>query len=67
MKTGKECARVLSACGKPNYQQQLTKELNAIGNSEMWRAGQATRDLRPKEEAKAVTDATKGVAGRQSN
>src|SRR5512145_3474221 len=29
VKSGKECARVLSACGKADYQQQLTKELNA--------------------------------------
>src|SRR5437667_2440062 len=28
VKTGKECARVLSACGKADYQKQLTKELN---------------------------------------
>jgi len=37
VKTGKECARVLSACGKPDYQKQLTKELSAIGNSKCGR------------------------------
>src|SRR5574338_1480856 len=31
--TGKECARVLSACGAPNYQVQLQKELNKIRDS----------------------------------
>src|ERR1700751_6175050 len=36
VKTGKECARVLSACGKSDYQKQLAKELNVVGNSEMW-------------------------------
>jgi ketol-acid reductoisomerase len=67
VKTGKECARVLSACGKPDYQKQLTKELNAIGNSEMWMAGKAVRALRPKEPARAIAKGTKGVAGRASN
>ena len=46
--TGKETARVLSACGAPNYQEALGKELHALGNSEMWLAGKATRSLRPK-------------------
>jgi ketol-acid reductoisomerase len=67
VKTGKECARVLSACGKENYQTQLTKELNAVGNSEMWQAGKAVRSLRPKEAARAIAKDTKGVAGRSHN
>ncbi|HLH54749.1 MAG TPA: ketol-acid reductoisomerase [Verrucomicrobiae bacterium] len=67
VKTGKECARVLSACGKPDYQKQLTRELNEIGNSEMWQAGKAVRALRPKEPARAIAKGTKGVAGRASN
>ena len=67
VKTGKECARVLSACGKANYQVALQKELNQIRDSEMWRAGAAVRALRPKEAAKAISKSTKGVAGRQSN
>ena len=64
---GVEAARVLRACGKPDYQQQLGKELAEIGNSEMWQAGKATRALRPKEKAKAITKSTKGVAGRKTN
>jgi ketol-acid reductoisomerase len=67
VKTGKECARVLSACGKADYQKQLTKELNQLGNSEMWRAGKAVRALRPKEPARAIAKGTKGVAGRAHN
>ena len=67
VKTGKECARVLSACGKSDYQKQLTKELNTLGNSEMWRAGKAVRALRPKEPARAIAKGTKGVAGRAAN
>jgi ketol-acid reductoisomerase len=64
VKTGAECARVLSACGKADYQKQLTKELNVIGNSEMWRAGKAVRALRPREAARAIAKGTKGVSGR---
>ncbi len=67
VKTGKETARVISACGKPNYQEQLTKELAEIGNSEMWTAGKAVRALRPKEAAKQIAKGTKGVSGRDSN
>jgi ketol-acid reductoisomerase len=65
--TGKETERVLSACGAPDYQAGLTRELEELGNSEMWRAGKATRALRPKEEARQIGADTKGVAGRASN
>jgi len=67
VKTGKETARVLATCGKPDYQDGLAKELSEIGNSEMWRAGKAVRALRPKEPAKQVSKSTKGVAGRAAN
>lgn len=65
--SGTETARVLKACGQPDYQQQLTKELQLIGNSEMWQAGKATRALRPKEPARTISKATKGIGGRASN
>jgi ketol-acid reductoisomerase len=65
--TGKETERVLSACGAPDYQAALTKELSELGNSEMWQAGKATRALRPKEPARAIGADTKGVTGRESN
>jgi len=65
--SGKECARVLEACGAPDYQEQLGKELAEIGNSEMWRAGKATRELRPKEERQPLPAGTRGVSGRDSN
>jgi len=67
VKTGKECTRVLTACGAPDYQVQLQKELSEIRDSEMWLAGKAVRELRPKEGAKAITKGTKGVAGRGTN
>jgi ketol-acid reductoisomerase len=63
--SGAETERVLTACGKPDYQQDLAKELHVIRDSEMWRAGSATRSLRPKESAKEISAATKGVRGRQ--
>ncbi len=67
VKSGKETKRVLSSGGKKNYKELLDKELAVMGNSEMWRAGKAVRNLRPKEKARATTRATKGVAGRKSN
>ena len=67
VKSGKECARVLSACGKKDYQKGLSKELAQIGNSEMWQAGKAARALRPKEPARLIAAGTKGVAGRAAN
>jgi ketol-acid reductoisomerase len=63
--SGAETTRVLESCGAPDYQKQLGKELAVIRDSEMWRAGSATRSLRPKEAAKEITANTKGVGGRQ--
>ncbi len=72
VKSGKETSRVLSSCGRADYQQQLDKELALIGDSEMWRAGQAVRNLRPKQTSARATGKTaavqaKGVSGRGSN
>lgn len=67
VKSGAETRRVLSACGRSNYQKQLAKELAVMANSEMWLAGKATRALRPKETAKKISKATKGIAGRKGN
>lgn len=67
VKTGKECARVLKACGGSNYQALLQKELSEIRDSEMWRAGKAVRELRPKEPAKLIGKGVKGISGRAAN
>ena len=67
VKSGAETKRVIEVCGAPDYQEKLTVELDEIGNSEMWRAGKATRDLRPKEAAREIDANTKGVGGRGSN
>jgi ketol-acid reductoisomerase len=67
VRNGKETERVLRICGKENYKEILDGELSAMGSSEMWRAGAAVRSLRPKEKAKVITKATKGIGGRKSN
>jgi ketol-acid reductoisomerase len=67
VKTGKECARVLKACGGKNYQAQLQKELTKIRDSEMWQAGKAVRALRPKESGKTLLKDVKGISGRAAN
>ena len=63
---GDETRRVLRACGVANYQQRLGKELAAMRESEMWRAGAASRALRPKETAKKTSAKAKGTAGRNA-
>jgi ketol-acid reductoisomerase len=47
VKSGKETARTLEANSRPDYQQNLDKELAEIRNSEMWQAGVVVRSLRP--------------------
>ena len=65
--SGAETSRVISACGRPDYKEQLGKELAVMANSEMWQAGKATRDLRPKEPVKQASESAKGTGGRKSN
>jgi ketol-acid reductoisomerase len=44
---GDETRRVLEANSRPDYRQQLEKELKAVADSEMWKAGSVVRSLRP--------------------
>ncbi len=67
VKSGDETKRVISVCGKKDYVTRLDKELSQLGTSEMWEAGKAVRNLRPKQKAKAVTKQTKGISGRKAN
>ena len=67
VKTGKETARVICAPAASDYKERLDKELDAIGNSEMWQAGKAVRNLRPKTPRPRPSKATKGVYGRGKN
>jgi ketol-acid reductoisomerase len=43
---------VLEANSAPDYLQKLQVELDAIKNSEMWKAGAAVRALRPENRKK---------------
>jgi ketol-acid reductoisomerase len=44
---GDETRRVLESNSRPDYRQQLEKELKAVADSEMWQAGSLVRSLRP--------------------
>jgi ketol-acid reductoisomerase len=50
---GEETRRVLETNSRPDYRQQLEKELKAIADSEMWQAGGVVRALRPERAAKS--------------
>ena len=67
VKTGAEAQRVITVCGKPNYQERLNGELAQIRNSEMWKAGAAVRKLRPTEAQKKISKDTKGISGRSGS
>jgi ketol-acid reductoisomerase len=45
--SGEETRIVLEKNSDPRYRENLEKELKAIRDSEMWRAGAAVRSLRP--------------------
>jgi ketol-acid reductoisomerase len=47
VETGEETRRTLEANSRPDYRQQLEKELKEIADSEMWQAGKQVRGLRP--------------------
>jgi ketol-acid reductoisomerase len=51
--TGVETRRVLEANSRKDYRAQLEKELKAVAESEMWRAGTVVRSLRPERAAKS--------------
>ena len=51
--SGEETRIVLEANSAPDYRVRLQKELEEIRNSEMWRAGEAVRKLRPERRKKS--------------
>lgn len=67
VKNGDECKRVLRSTGQKGYQEKLQKELEEMRNSEMWRAGTASRALRPKTPEKQRIVSSVGTKGRASN
>ena len=50
VETGAETRRTLESNSRPDYRQQLQKELAEIADSEMWKAGAVVRSLRPERE-----------------
>jgi ketol-acid reductoisomerase len=50
---GAETRRVLESNSRPDYREQLEKELKAVADSEMWQAGTVVRSLRPERAAKS--------------
>jgi len=50
---GDETRRVLEANSRPDYRQQLEKELKEVAESELWQAGTVVRSLRPERAAKS--------------
>jgi len=64
VKEGAETKRVLKSLGNPNYKQELQKELAEMANSEMWLAGKACRELRPKEPTSKQIKSKVGTQGR---
>ena len=45
--SGEEARRTLEANSRPDYRQQLEKELKEVADSELWQAGAQVRALRP--------------------
>ncbi len=50
---GEETRRVLEANSRPDYREQLEKELKEVADSELWQAGAVVRALRPERAAKS--------------
>lgn len=67
VKSGEETKRVLKSTGGADYKQQLEKELKELRESEMWRAGAASRALRPNVPEAQRVKSTAGTAGRGHN
>jgi ketol-acid reductoisomerase len=59
--SGAETRRVLETTGQPDYLVTLRRDLDEIGNHEMWVVGKIVRDLRP-ENARALKKAAKTAA-----
>jgi len=53
VENGNEARRTLDVNSKPDYKVSLQKELDELRNSEMWRAGQTVRSLRPENQKNA--------------
>jgi len=61
VKSGKEAAISIESNSKPDYHENLQKELAQVAGDEMWRIGKIVRELRP--ESKAQQQLTGAAAG----
>jgi ketol-acid reductoisomerase len=50
VEAGEETRIVLEKSKDPDYRQKLAEELKQMGSSEMWRAGETVRSLRPRKQ-----------------
>ena len=60
-----EAKEVIRDTGRPDYKEFMAAKLQAMHDSEMWKAGEAVRALRPHEKAKANAATAAGVKGRK--
>jgi len=60
-----EAREVIRDTGRKDYKEFMAAKLQAMHDSEMWKAGEAVRSLRPHEKAKANAAKAAGVKGRK--
>ena len=60
-----EAKEVIRDTGRPDYKEFMAAKLQDMHDSEMWKAGEAVRALRPREKAKANAATAAGVKGRK--
>ena len=65
VKTGKEARIVIESCSKDDYRDQLDKELDEMGDAEIWRTGAQVRQLRPEATQKPSKETTSASAAPQ--
>ena len=65
VKSMTEAKEVIRDTGRPDYKTFMAAKLQDMHDSEMWKAGEAVRALRPHEKAKANAATAAGVKGRK--
>ena len=64
-KSMQEAREVIRDTGRKDYKEFMAKKLQAMHDSEMWKAGEAVRALRPHEPVKKGAATAAGVKGRK--
>ena len=60
-----EAREVIRDTGRADYKEFMAAKLQDMHDSEMWKAGEAVRSLRPREKAKANAAKAAGIQGRK--